>query len=101
MTYDVCRKLITDTLTPTIVLESIPINQDIEVGLTMYFENLPSTPNTSSEYYMERAACAKDGLKKKNQKQILFTSFRVLLFFWFLSCEINMCGRTSGRHYEW
>ena len=39
--------------------------------------NLPGTPNTSSEYYMECAACANDGFEKKkqNQKQFLFTSF--------------------------
>ena len=27
--------------------------------------NLPGTPNTSSEYYMERAARANDGFEKK------------------------------------
>ena len=27
--------------------------------------NLPGTPNTSSEYYMECAACANDGFEKK------------------------------------
>ena len=62
------------------------------------YENIrvpPWAPNTSSEYYMEYAAVTNEGFKKElNQKQFLFTSFRILLFFWFLSCEINMCGRT-------
>ena len=30
-----------------------------------YALNLPGTPNTSSEYYMECAACANDGFEKK------------------------------------
>ena len=32
--------------------------------ITIYL-NLPGTPNTSSEYYMECAACANDGFEKK------------------------------------
>ena len=46
--------------------------------------NLSSTTNTSSEYYIKCAARANDGFKKqnKNRKQFLFTSFRILLFFW-------------------
>ena len=63
---------------------------------------LPSTPNTSSEYYMECAARTNDGFKKEiKSKQFLLTSFRILLFFWFLSREIDICGKTSGRHHEW
>ena len=45
--------------------------------------NLPGTPNTSSEYYMECAACANDGFEKKRNKiknNFYSQVFRILLF---------------------
>ena len=44
--------------------------------------NLPGTPNTSSEYYMECAACANDGFEIRNKIKNNFYSqvFRILLF---------------------
>ena len=44
--------------------------------------NLPGTPNTSSEYYMECAARANDGFEKRNKIKNNFCSqvFRILLF---------------------
>ena len=49
--------------------------------------NLPGTPNTSSEYYMERAACANDGFEKKEikSKTIFIHKFLEFCYFWFLS----------------
>ena len=34
-------------------------------SISLNLLNLPGTPNTSSEYYMECAACANDGFEKK------------------------------------
>ena len=51
--------------------------------------NLPGTPNTSSEYYMECAACANDGFEKKEIKSKTIFIHKFLEFCYFLFFELR------------
>ena len=51
--------------------------------------NLPGTPNTSSEYYMECAACANDGFEKKEIKSKTIFIHKFLGFCYFLVFELR------------